>query len=44
MSINKTSFNTWNDVDWGIAQVRVRKIQYRIYEASRAGQTGRMYW
>lgn len=28
-------FSTWNDVDWGTARAKVRRIQYRIYEASR---------
>lgn len=37
-------FNAWNDIDWGYARVNVRKIQYRIYEASRSGNTKRLYW
>ena len=36
--------DTWNDVDWISIQTNVRKIQYRIYEASRSGNTGRLHW
>ena len=44
MSIIKKDNNAWNDVDWAAARINVRKIQYRIYEASRLGQTKRLHW
>lgn len=49
MSINTISersseFNAWNDVDWGIARNRVRKMQYRIYEARKAGKIAQLHW
>lgn len=40
----ENQFNTWNDIDWGKTHSTVRKIQYRIYAASKAGNTSRLYW
>lgn len=35
---------TWNDIDWGKTQKKVRKVQYRIYKAARSGNRKRVHW
>lgn len=44
ISERSSEFNAWNDTDWGIARNRVRKMQYRIYEARKADNTARLHW
>ena len=34
----------WKDVDWVKLRSTILKLQYRIYEASRLGNTKRLYW
>lgn len=34
----------WKDVDWIKLRSTILKLQYRIYEASRLGNTKRLYW
>lgn len=36
-------FNTWNEIEWSYVNHSVRKIQYRIYEESRIGNTKQLY-
>ena len=35
---------TWNAIDWNKTQKSVRKIQYRIYQASMCGNIKRKHW
>lgn len=35
---------TWNEIEWVKTQSKVRKVQYRIYKAARAGDTKRVHW
>lgn len=35
---------TWDGIDWGKTQLRVRKIQHRIYKAKLSGNTKRVQW
>lgn len=35
---------TWNEIDWGKTQSKIRKVQYRIYKAARDGNKKRVQW
>jgi len=35
---------TWNDINWGKTQSKVRKVQYRIYRARKSGNMKRVHW
>jgi RNA-directed DNA polymerase len=35
---------TWNNINWGKIQSKVRKVQYRIYRARKNGNMKRVHW
>lgn len=35
---------TWANIDWTYVENNVRKMQHRIYEAKRSGNTERLHW
>lgn len=35
---------TWNGINWGKTQDKVRKVQYRIYRARKSGNMERVHW
>ena len=41
--MSKDHSYTWNELDWRKIQSIVRKIQYRIYDASRKGESAKVY-
>lgn len=41
--MSKETFLTWNELDWSKIRTIVRKIQHRIYDASRKGDCARVY-
>lgn len=43
-SPNKSLINTWNSIDWASARSIVRRLQYRIYVASKKGNKPLVYW
>ena len=50
MNINKFNDNSvitddmWNDLNWGIIQKKVRKVQYRIYKAKKKSEMKKVRW
>lgn len=41
---NSNSSITWNEINWGKTQEKVRKVQYRIYRAHKSGNMKRVHW